>query len=112
MFVVGYCYGGSVAWLAAARLSGVAAASSYYGSQVPLTDEVPRVPVVAHFGRYDTGIPVEGVEALIARDPPRADIHLYDAGHGFNSDRRKDYHQPSADLARERTLALFRANGG
>ena len=112
VFVVGFCYGGSVAWFAAARLSGIAAASSYYGSQVPLTDAVPRVPLVAHFGRYDGGIPVEGVEALIARQPSHADIHLYDAGHGFNSDRRKDYHGPSADLARERTLALFRANGG
>ncbi|WP_375381120.1 dienelactone hydrolase family protein [uncultured Sphingomonas sp.] len=112
VFAVGYCYGGSVAWFAATRMTGVAAASSYYGSQVPLTDEVPRIPVVAHFGRYDTGIPLEGVEALIARHPAHADIHLYDAGHGFSSDRRKDYHEASAELARERTLALFRANGG
>ena len=112
VFVVGYCYGGSVAWFAATRLTGVAAASSYYGAQVPLSDDTPRVPVVAHFGRDDTGIPVAGVEALIARRPPHADIHLYDAGHGFASDRRRDYHPASADLARARTLALFRATGG
>ena len=55
---------------------------------------------------------MEGVEALIAKDHPTAQIFVYDANHGFNSDRRKDYHEPSADLARERTLALFRACGG
>jgi len=39
-------------------------------------------------------------------------VYVYEAGHGFNSDRRKDYHEPSADLAKQRTLELFRANGG
>ena len=113
VFVVGYCYGGSVAWLAATRMHGVAAASGYYGGQVPATaDEEPKVPVVLHFGRFDQSIPIEGVEQVIAKAWPLAQVHVYEAGHGFNSDRRKDYHEPSADLARERTLALFRANGG
>ena len=114
VFVVGYCYGGSIAWAAATKLDGVAAASAYYGSMVPAFAEeaAPRVPVIAHFGRYDRGIPTEGVEAVIARDFPNAEIHVYEAGHGFNSDRRKDYHEPSADLARDRTLTLFRENGG
>ncbi len=113
VFVVGYCYGGSVAWMAATRLTGVAAASGYYGSQIPgVIDEEPKVPVIAHFGRYDHGIPMEGVETVIAKDWPNAEVYVYEAGHGFNSDRRKDYHEPSADLAKERTLALFRANGG
>ena len=113
VFVVGYCYGGSVAWLAATRLSGVAAASAYYGSMIPgAVDEEPRAPVIAHFGRHDQGIPMDGVEKVIARDWPKASVYVYDAGHGFSSDRRKDYHQPSADLARQRTLDLFRANGG
>lgn len=114
VFVIGYCYGGSIAWAAATRLDGVAAASAYYGSMVPqFADEAaPRVPVIAHFGRYDTGIPMDGVERVIAKDFPLAEVHVYEAGHGFNSDRRKDYHEPSADLARDRTLSLFRANGG
>lgn len=113
VFVVGYCYGGSVAWFAATRMQGVAAASGYYGSLIPgAADEEPKVPVALHFGRYDHGIPMEGVERVIAKQWPLAEVHVYEAGHGFNSDRRKDYHEPSADLAKERTLALFRANGG
>lgn len=112
-FVVGYCYGGSVAWFAATRMTGVAAASGYYGSMVPAAaDEVPKVPVILHFGRHDHGIPMEGVEKVIAADHPQATVYVYEAGHGFNSDRRKDYHEASADLAKERTLELFRANGG
>ncbi len=55
---------------------------------------------------------MEGVEALIAMEHPTAQIFVYDANHGFNSDRRKDYHEPSAELARERTLALFKACEG
>ncbi|WP_375393249.1 dienelactone hydrolase family protein [uncultured Sphingomonas sp.] len=112
VFVVGYCYGGSVAWFAATRMHGVAAASGYYGGQVPgAADEEPKVPVVLHFGRYDRSIPMDGVETVIAKGWPLAQVHVYEAGHGFNSDRRKDYHAPSAELAKERTLALFRANG-
>lgn len=113
VFVVGYCYGGSVAWFAATRLTGVTAASGYYGSLVPgAADEEPKVPVILHFGRHDSGIPMEGVEKVIAKNWPKATVHVYEAGHGFNSDRRKDYHEPSADLARERTLELFEAHGG
>jgi carboxymethylenebutenolidase len=114
VFIVGYCYGGSVAWEAAATLDGLAAASAYYGSMAPTAfiDHAPKVPTIAHFGRFDQGIPMEGVESLIAKQHPNATVYIYEAGHGFNSDRRKDYHEPSAHLARERTLALFEANGG
>lgn len=113
VFITGYCYGGSVAWAAACRLDGLAASSAYYGSMIPgWRDELPRCPAIAHFGRYDRGIPIEGVEALIAAAPANAAIFVYEAGHGFNSDRRKDYHEPSASLALERTLGLFSACGG
>jgi len=113
VFVVGYCYGGSVAWFAATRLTGLTAVSGYYGSLIAgAAEEEPKVPVILHFGRHDLGIPIEGVDKLIAKDWPLATVHVYEAGHGFNSDRRKDYHEPSADLARERTLEFFEANGG
>jgi carboxymethylenebutenolidase len=114
VFMTGYCYGGSVTWRLAQTSNDLAAASSYYGSLVPTTfkDEAPKCATICHFGRYDQGIPMEGVDALIAAAHPTAQIFVYDANHGFNSDRRKDYHQESAELARERTLGLFRACGG
>ena len=114
VFITGYCYGGSVAWRMAQISPDLAAASAYYGSLVPtmFKDEAPACAAIAHFGRFDDGIPMAGVEALIAKDHPTAQIFVYEAGHGFNSDRRKDYHEPSADMARERTLMLFRACGG
>ena len=114
VFITGYCYGGSVAWAMAGQSETLAAASCYYGSLIPTlyADAAPKCATIAHFGRYDAGIPMEGVEALIAKGHPAAQIFVYDANHGFNSDRRKDYHEPSAALARERTLGLFKACGG
>ncbi len=114
VFITGYCYGGSVSWRCAQLSDDLAACSSYYGGHVTtqFADEAPKCATIAHFGRFDQGIPVEGVEALIAKGHPTAQIFVYDANHGFNSDRRKDYHEASADLARERTLGLFKACGG
>jgi carboxymethylenebutenolidase len=111
VFMTGYCYGGSVTWAVAGQSDDLAAASSYYGSLVPTTfiDQTPKCAAICHFGRFDAGIPMEGVEALIAKEHPTAQVYVYDANHGFNSDRRKDYHEESADLARERTLGLFKA---
>lgn len=112
VFITGYCYGGSVTWAAACRCTGLAAASGYYGGMIPkMAEETPRCPTILHFGKLDKGIPLDGVEAVRARHP-EVEVYLYDAGHGFNSDRRGDFHDESATLSRARTLALFRANGG
>jgi carboxymethylenebutenolidase len=112
VFITGYCYGGSVAFLAACRIEGLAASSGYYGSLVKnFPDEHPKCPTILHFGRFDTGISIEDVDA-VEEAQPDVTVYVYEAGHGFNSDRRKDYHDPSAKLARERTLALFQQNGG
>lgn len=113
VFVVGYCYGGSVAWFAATRMTGVAAASGYYGGMIAdAADEEPKVPVILHFGRLDAHIPMDDVETIAAKEWPNATVYTYDADHGFNSDRRQQYDEPSAKLARVRTLELFHANGG
>ena len=113
VFMTGYCYGGSVTYRAAARCAGLAASFGYYGSLVPaFSEEPPMCPTILHFGRNDAGIPMAGVEQIVARGWPDLDVFVYEAGHGFNSDRRADYDAASAALARERTLALFRANDG
>lgn len=112
VFITGYCYGGTVTWVAACRCTGLAAAAGYYGGQIALfASETPRCPTILHFGKLDKTIPLDAVDKV--KDlHPEVPVYLYDAGHGFNSDRRTDYHAESAKLARERTLALFRANGG
>lgn len=112
VFITGYCYGGSVTWAAACRCTGLAAASSYYGSQVPaMAGENPKCPTILHFGKNDHGIPLDGVQKVIEAHP-EVPVYLYDAGHGFNCDLRPDYNPEAAKLARQRTLELFRKNGG
>jgi len=101
--VVGYCWGGSLAWLAACRLE-VAAAVGYYGGQVhEFRDETPACPVLLHFGTRDPIIPNEHVEEIAARHP-EVPIFTYDAGHGFNCTARADYDAEAAAVARWRTL--------
>lgn len=112
VFVTGYCWGGAATWLVACRCEGVAAASCFYGRRISeLVDETPRCPTILHFGKSDASIPMEKVEEIRERHPD-VPIHLYDAGHGFVSDRRSDYHPDSARLARLRTLQLFARNAG
>ncbi len=112
VFVAGFCWGGTATWLAACRCDGVAAASSFYGRRIPeLVGETPRCPIILHFGRRDPSIPPATVEA-IATAHPDIPIHLYDAGHGFVSDRSADYVADAARLARLRTLQLFAMHGG
>lgn len=104
--VVGFCWGGSLAWLAASRL-GIDAAVGYYGGQIAHhADEKPDCPVLLHFGEKDPSIPVADAETIRAAHPDVA-IHLYPAGHGFNCDRRASYHAESAALAGQRTLAFL-----
>jgi carboxymethylenebutenolidase len=110
--VIGYCWGGLLAWLAAARVSGFSCAIAYYGGGMPdAASERPKVPVLAHFGEQDGHIPVAGVKALAAAHPEMG-VHFYPAGHGFNCDQRGSYHAESAKLARERTLAFLREHVG
>ncbi len=114
VFIVGYCFGGSVAWRMAQTNPDLDAASCYYGGFIAtrFADQAPRCATICHFGRYDPLVDFAPVEQLIERQYPTAQIFVYEAGHGFNSDRRKDYHPESAELAKERTLMLFRALGG
>lgn len=108
--VVGYCWGGTVAWLADCRLE-VGCVAAYYGRQiVDFLDEKPRCPSILHFGSEDPLIPGENVAKVHAAYPD-VPLYRYDgAGHGFNCDRRADFRAESAATALDRTLALFAAH--
>jgi len=110
--IVGYCWGGTVTWLAAARLSGFAAAASYYGGGIgQFAPEHPRCPTQCHFGEKDHAIPLTEVAAV--RDAnPAVEVYTYPAGHGFNCDARASFDAAAAKRARERTLEFFRKHIG
>jgi carboxymethylenebutenolidase len=110
VFIVGYCYGGSMAWLAAGKLEGLSGSSSYYGSLVLANADLkPKCPTIIHLGRLD-GIPADEVKAAVQAASPDVPVYIYeDAGHGFNNEDPARHHKASADLARARTLELFGA---
>jgi len=104
---VGYCWGGSLAWLTACRLEADGAVC-YYGAQIKdFAGETPRCPVILHFGEKDALIPPEAV-AAIRKAHPDIPLFTYPAGHGFNCDLRADYDAKSAARALSRTRAFFR----
>jgi carboxymethylenebutenolidase len=106
--IVGYCWGGTLAYIAACELA-VACAVSYYGGQiVQHLEKSPKRPVQYHFGERDPHIPMSDVEKIRAADPG-GEFHLYPADHGFNCDERASYDAASAALARERSLAFLSA---
>jgi carboxymethylenebutenolidase len=105
--VIGYCFGGTLAWLAAARLH-PAAAVGYYGGRIGnYAAEKPSAPVMLHFGKQDAHIPPEEVEKIHAAHP-EVEIFWYDAGHGFNCDARASYDPVAAKEARERSLSFLK----
>jgi len=105
--VVGFCFGGTVAWGAAGRLPGLSAAVGYYGGGIiGLKDLELRVPTLLHFGEKDQHIPVAGVREVAAAHP-EVEVHIYPADHGFNCDQRESYDARSAALAWTRTLAFL-----
>jgi carboxymethylenebutenolidase len=109
VFVVGYCYGGSLAWLAAGRLDGLSGASSYYGSMVQANAALkPKCPTIVHLGRLDTGIPADAVKAAVQEANPDVPVYIYeDAGHGFNNEDPERHSNDAAQFARDLTLDLF-----
>ena len=112
--IVGYCWGGLLTWRAACTLTGLSAAAPYYGGGVTSAAEIarqPRVPVLAHFADEDKWIPLDTVAAFQKAHSEVA-VHTYAAHHGFNCDQRASWHAPSAQLARERTLAFFKQHLG
>jgi carboxymethylenebutenolidase len=106
--IIGFCLGGSIAYAAATKLSGLKAAVGYYGGAVArFADDKPNVPTQLHFGEKDAGIPLTDVEAIKAKRP-EVEVFVYPgAQHGFHCDERASYDKTSADVAWPRSMAFF-----
>jgi carboxymethylenebutenolidase len=106
--IVGYCWGGTVAWWGATRSNSFAAASCWYGGGIAAAkDEKPRCPVQMHFGEVDQSIPMKDVEAIRAAQPGVETFVYPGAGHGFGCEERGSYKADDAALAQKRTLEFF-----
>ncbi len=106
--IVGYCWGGTVAWWGATRSHSFKAAVGWYGGGIASTrTETPHCPVQLHFGELDKGIPLTDVET-ICQAQPDVGVFIYPgAGHGFGCDERASFNQQAHDLARQRTLVFL-----
>lgn len=105
--VIGYCFGGSVAWLAATRLSFDCAVSYYGGNVSDFADEKPKCPVIFHIGDQDNAVPAEKIET-IRKAQPDLPLHIYQgAGHGFNCEVRGSWNEAAATLARSRSIEFL-----
>jgi carboxymethylenebutenolidase len=111
--IVGYCYGGTVSWMAAARVGGLACAVPYYGGGMHgLIGEKPKIPVMCNFGEADQS-PTLAQAKEIAAAHPEITAHFYPgAGHGFNCDQRGSWNPEASKLARSRTIEFFRKHLG
>jgi carboxymethylenebutenolidase len=106
--IIGFCLGGSIAYAAATKLSGLSAAIGYYGGAiVRFADDKPKVPTQLHFGEKDAGIPLSDVEIIKAKRPD-VEVFVYPgAQHGFHCDERASYDKASADIAWPRSMAFL-----
>jgi carboxymethylenebutenolidase len=106
--ITGFCYGGTMSWLAGSRIDGLAAASCYYGGNIAqMIGMKPRCPTICHFGAKDAHIPLKGAVDKIEEAHPDIPVYVYDAGHGFCRKNSPDYDAAADKLAFERTIALF-----
>jgi carboxymethylenebutenolidase len=110
--IVGYCWGGTVAWKAACNLNGLACAVPYYGGGIPgLINEKPKCPVMFQWGETDQSIPLDKAKEVAAAHKDQIH-HFYPAGHGFNCDQRGSYNAEASKLARTRTLEFLAKHVG
>lgn len=110
--VIGYCFGGTMAWLVATRLGPDAAVGYYGGNITNFAQENPRCPVMLHFGALDKHIPKDGIDKVQAAHPDVQVFWYEDADHGFNCNDRSAYNPDAAKLARQRSLAFLKEHCG
>jgi carboxymethylenebutenolidase len=105
--LVGYCWGGTLAFASACSVAGLSACVGYYGSGIAaISNQTPKAPVQLHFGELDAHIPMSDVEKIRVAHP-KMQVYSYNADHGFNCDERASYNKAAAELARERALSFF-----
>lgn len=111
VYLLGFCFGGTTAWLAASRCQGLKAVACFYGGNIiQYVDDTPKVPTILHFGTLDEGITLQDVAAITAAHPDLP-TWLYPAGHAFVAPTA-GHHEDSAKLAMLRTLQHFHRSGG
>jgi carboxymethylenebutenolidase len=108
--IIGFCMGGTIAFLAACKLNDLSAAICYYGGQIAKNaDEKPKVPVQMHFGEKDASIPMSDVEMIKQKRGGDSEIYVYpDAQHGFHCDERGSFHEASAKTAWQRATDFLK----
>jgi len=106
--IIGYCWGGAIAWMGAARSQKFKAAVGWYGGGIAaMKDAALHCPVELHFGGLDAHIPMSDVEAIKAAHP-EVPVYVYgDADHGFGCEERASYNAAACELAELRSLAFF-----
>jgi len=109
--VIGYCFGGTMAWLSATRLNPDAVVGYYGGNIASFAQENPHCPVMLHFGTLDKHIPKEGIDRVHTLHP-EVQIFWYEADHGFNCDERASYNAVAAKQARDRSLEFLKKHLG
>ena len=110
--LVGYCWGGTVAWVSAAKATGLACTIAYYGGGVAAAIAlVPKIPVMFHWGAEDHAIPLADVHK-VETSHPSLPSHIYKAGHGFNCDERGSWNELCAKLARGRAIEFLHKHVG
>ncbi|MDC0094003.1 dienelactone hydrolase family protein [Alphaproteobacteria bacterium] len=110
--VIGYCWGGSLAWKFACQSNQLSGSVSYYGGDIPnLKNYDTKCSFLCHFGELDKGIPIEKVD-VFKEFKPEVQVFTYPADHGFNCNHRKNYNETSAKVALDRTLKFLEDNLG
>ena len=106
--IIGYCWGGTVAWLGATRTKSFKACVAWYGTGIASArNERPNCPVQLHFGEKDPGIPPADIQAIREAHPQIETFVYAGAGHGFGCEERSAYVQTDTEAAQRRTLDFF-----
>lgn len=109
--ITGFCWGGTVTWLAATRLKPDCAIGYYGGGVHGAKGEKPGCPTMLHFGDKDAHIPMTHVNELRALHPG-VQVFDYPADHGFHCDERGSYDALASAQAYARTLEFMARHVG